>query len=187
MKVAIIGGIGSGKSSVISLLASYGERVCDCDEIYRQICELPMYIQLIQDKFGAIKDGKIDKKSLAEIVFADKEKLQALNSLAHPLVFEEIDKIYKESDRNLFIEVSAFDIEMKDYFDEIVFVRSQKSTRIERVKSRNGFDENYVLSIMSKQMSDEEMESISDFVVVNDGDIGALESQVEWILQWLDK
>lgn len=187
MKVAIIGGIGSGKSSVLTLLSNYGERICDCDEIYRQICEKTTYIQQIQEKFGVVKDGKIDKKSLAEIVFADKEKLKLLNSLAHPLVFEELDKIYNQSDSNLFVEVSAFDIDMKNYFDEIIFVRSDKDTRIERVKSRNNCDADYVLSIMSKQMSDEEMESVADFVVVNDGDIQSLESQVEWILQWLEK
>ncbi|MBD5100026.1 MAG: dephospho-CoA kinase [Clostridiales bacterium] len=187
MKIAIIGGIGSGKSRVLSLLANYGERVCDCDEIYNRICELPRYIEQIQNKFGAVKDGKIDKKSLGEIVFADREKLRELNSLAHPLVFEEIDKIYKKNDGKLFVEVSAFDIDMKNYFDEIIYVKSQKSTRIERVMSRNKCDEDYVLSVMSKQMSDEEMESVADFVIVNDGDIGSLESQVEWILQWLDK
>ena len=185
MKVAIIGGIGSGKSSVLSLLSSYGERVCDCDEIYRKVCETPTYIARIEKEFGAVKDGKIDKKALANIVFADKEKLDLLNSLAHPLVFAEIDKIYKESDKNLFIEVSAFSVDMKDNFDEIVFVRSERSTRIDRVKKRDGHEEDYVLCVMSRQMSAEEMESISDFVIVNDGDIGALENQVEWILQWL--
>ena len=185
MKIAIIGGIGSGKSSVLSLLASYGERVCDCDEIYRKICELPAYIAQIEKEFDAVKDGKIDKTKLAKIVFSDKEKLSLLNSLSHHLVFAEIDKIYKESDSNLFVEVSAFSVEMKSYFDEVVFVRSEKSTRVDRVKKRDGHEEERILSVMSRQMSAEEMESVADFVIVNDGSLQALESQVEWILQWL--
>ena len=185
MKVAIIGGIGSGKSSVLSLLSSYGERVCDCDEIYKQICQLPTYIAQIDKIFSVVRDGKIDKSALAQIVFSDKEKLKTLNNLAHPQVFAEIEKIYKESDTNLFIEVSAFDKVMKDFFDEIIFVRSDKSARVERVKKRDGRNDDDILAIMAGQLSEEEMENVADFVIVNDKDIKSLESQVEWILQWL--
>ncbi|MDE5616597.1 MAG: dephospho-CoA kinase, partial [Clostridia bacterium] len=94
---------------------------------------------------------------------------------------------YRQEDGVLFAEVSAFDNSMKEYFDTVIFVRSEKSTRIERVKNRDGKKEDYILSVMAGQLSDEEMERLSDFVIVNDGDEQALESQIEWILQWLQK
>ncbi|MDE7336903.1 MAG: dephospho-CoA kinase, partial [Clostridia bacterium] len=182
-----IGGIGSGKSKVISILSQFGERVCDCDEIYKQVCEKPEYIRSIDENFHTVKDGAIDKKALAATVFSDREKLSLLNSLAHPYVFKELERIYRQEDGVLFAEVSAFDNSMKEYFDTVIFVRSEKSTRIERVKNRDGKKEDYILSVMAGQLSDEEMEGLSDFVIVNDGNEQALESQIEWILQWLQK
>ena len=76
---------------------------------------------------------------------------------------------------------------MKDSFDTIILVRSQRATRVSRIKDRDGHSDDYINLIMESQLSDEEMESLADFVIVNDADEQALESQVEWILQWLKK
>lgn len=187
MKIAVIGGIGSGKSKVISILSQYGERVCDCDKIYKEVCESPDYIRSIDENFHTVKDGRIDKKALASIVFSDKEKLGLLNSLAHPLVLEALDRIYRADSSDIFAEISAFDVKMKDSFDTIILVRSQRATRVSRIKDRDGHSDDYINLIMESQLSDEEMESLADFVIVNDADEQALESQVEWILQWLKK
>ncbi|MDE5616776.1 MAG: dephospho-CoA kinase, partial [Clostridia bacterium] len=102
MKIAVIGGIGSGKSKVISILSQFGERVCDCDEIYKQVCEMPEYIRSIDENFHTVKDGAIDKKALAATVFSDREKLSLLNSLAHPYVVKELERIYRQEAGVLF-------------------------------------------------------------------------------------
>lgn len=185
MKIAIIGGIGSGKSLVIEYIRELGGRVCDCDEIYREITSQEEYIKQVGAVFGVVKDGVIDKKALADIVFSDKDKLKKLNGLAHPLVFKKVHKIYEEEKSNLYIEVSAFDLNMKDYFDEIVYVKSAQSKRVERVKSRNNFDEDYILSIMSNQLSEKQMEDVADFVIVNDGEVEKLGEQVEHLITFI--
>ena len=182
MKIAVIGGIGSGKSRVMVYIKELGERVCDCDAIYRDIVSQEDYIKQIDETFGVVKDGVIDKKRLAQIVFLDKENLNKLNALAHPLIFQKVHKIYKEDDSNLYIEVSAFDLSMKDFFDEIVYVKSDKSKRVERVRLRNNFQEDYILSIMSNQLSGEEMESVADFVIINDGSLEELNEQVQHLI-----
>ncbi|MDE7191017.1 MAG: dephospho-CoA kinase [Clostridia bacterium] len=182
MKIAVIGGIGSGKSRVIECLDRLGERTCDCDEIYKDIMSDREYIRQVGEAFGVAQEGVIDKKALGKIVFSDEAQLKKLNALAHPLVFKRVDEIYKEQEGNLYIEVSAFDESMAKYFDEIVFIKSEQSQRVERIKARNNFEENYILSIMSKQMSAQRMQELADFVIVNDSDLEELNRQVEYLI-----
>ena len=182
MKIAVIGGIGSGKSRVIEYIKELGERVCDCDEIYRELASSEEYIKQVDKAFGVVKDGVIDKKALSDIVFSDRQQLNKLNALAHPLVFQKVHKIFEQASSNLYIEVSAFDIGMKEYFDEIVYVKSLRNNRVERVKSRNSFSEDHILSIMSSQLSDKEMEDVADYVIVNDGSLDELYEQVEHLI-----
>ncbi len=182
MKIAVIGGIGSGKSRVIDYIKELGERTCDCDAIYSQVLSQEDYIARVSKAFGVVKDGVIDKKALEQIVFSDKEKLKELSELAHPLIFDKVHKIYQEEDSNLYIEVSAFDLSMTKYFDEIVYVKSARGKRVERVKIRNNYQEDYIASIMSSQLSDSEMESVADYVIVNDGTLQELYEQVEHLI-----
>lgn len=183
--IAIIGGIGSGKSSVLRYLSCLGERTCDCDEIYRQISNTQEYVELIGKNFAVVKDGAIDKRALGEIVFKDNAQLQKLNDLAHPLVFAQLDRIFCQGEGNLYVEVSAFDKSMTDKFDVIIYVKSKQQCRVDRVKLRNGFDEEYIYSIIQRQMPSQEMEDVADFIIVNESDLEHLQQQVEWIVGWL--
>lgn len=180
MKIAVVGGIGSGKSSVMKLLSELGKRTCDCDEIYRQIAQNKEYIALIGSLFDVVKDGRIDKKALGDMVFSDGEKLKKLNASAHPLVFKKIDEIYREEvGADLFVEVSAFSLDMAKYFDFIVLVKSDLNNRIDRIKRRNNFKDDYILSIMNNQLCDEEIEKIAKFIIINDSDADDLKKKVE--------
>lgn len=182
MKIAVIGGIGSGKSLVIEYLDQLGERTCDCDKIYKEILCDKEYVRQVGEAFGVVTDGVIDKKALASIVFSDERQLKKLNALAHPLVFKKVDEIYKRKQGNLYVEVSAFEESMAGYFDEIVYVKSDQSNRVLRVKTRNNFEENYILSIISKQMSPDKMQQLADFVIVNNSSLEELFRQVEYLV-----
>lgn len=184
MKIAIIGGIGSGKSAVVHTISGLGYIVCDCDAIYKEICTTKEYIDKIDKYFDVVKDGIIDKKALSEIVFSDKEKLALLNSIAHPLVFDRVDKLSQKSKDNIFIEVSAFDIGMKDRFDKIIFVDCPHDKRVERILERNpSLNKDMIEKIMSSQMDIEKMKSISDYVIVNDSDMEELRKKVKAMLK----
>lgn len=185
-KIAIIGGIGSGKSSVLQHLTRLNQRTCDCDDIYREITKSKEYIALIDKTFGTVKDGAIDKKALGETVFNDKTKLDMLNRLSHPLVFSRLNEIFLQDASNLYVEVSAFERSMADKFDIIIYVKADKKRRIDRVKLRSGFDEKYILSIIQRQMPPEEMQEVADFVILNDGSLQHLYEQVEWIAGWIE-
>ena len=85
-KVIITGGIGSGKSTVGNLLKELGVRVIDADEIAHQLLEI--FQNDIVNLFGShiLKDGKIERKKLGNIIFNDKEKLTALEKFLHPKI-----------------------------------------------------------------------------------------------------
>ena len=87
--IGILGGIGSGKSTVAAEFAKLGCKVIDADEIAHELLNEPSVKEKLLDIFGQdILDSsdKIDRKKLAEIVFTDKKKIASLNSIIHPLV-----------------------------------------------------------------------------------------------------
>ena len=91
MKIAVVGGIGSGKSEVMKKVASMGAATLSADEINASLLTSPDYIASLQSLFPtAVKDGVVDKHALAEIVFADETSRKALNALAHPLILKKI-------------------------------------------------------------------------------------------------
>lgn len=184
MKIAIIGGIGSGKSAVVHIISGLGEVVCDCDAIYKEISTTKEYIDIIDKHFGVVKKGIIDKKALADIVFSDEEKLELLNSLAHPLVFERLDKLSEQCKGNLYIEVSAFDMSMQDRFDKFILVEAPKDTRIERIvaRSNHSMDIDTIAKILQCQLSINEMQKIADYVIVNDSSKEVLKERVKAVV-----
>lgn len=182
MKIAVIGGIGSGKSYVLNLIAGFNERVCDCDAIYKEIATTQKYKSELAKYFDVVKDGVIDRQKLGQIVFSDREKLQLLNSVAHPLVFERIDRIYSEKKSNLYVEVSAFDEKMADKFDKIIFVDTDKSLRVTRISDRSGYSKEYISKVMREQMSPENMKRLADYVIQNDCDSETLRQRVKTVI-----
>lgn len=182
MKIAVIGGIGSGKSYVINLIADLGERVCDCDAIYKEIAATQEYVNLVSEYFDAVEDGVIDRERLAKIVFSDRKKLELLNSLAHPLVFERIEQIYKNGKGNLYVEVSAYDKSMASRFDKIILVDCDKELRITRVIDRSGYSRDYIEKVIQEQTSLEDMKEYADYVIVNDCDKENLKAKVKAVI-----
>ena len=146
MIIAIYGKIGSGKSTVLELLRKKGKRTASCDEIYRNVVVYsPDYIEQIDKNCpGAVKEGEIDLKALAEIVYNDKIKLAKLDSLAHPQIRACLKRIL-DGFSEAYAEVPLLiESGWKDMFDACVYVRSSREARVERVAERDGKDEESV-------------------------------------------
>ncbi len=90
LKVGLTGGIGAGKSEVSRLLASYGALIVDSDRIAREVVEPGTPgLAAITEEFGTAilaEDGTLDRPKLGAVVFADPDRLAALNAIVHPLV-----------------------------------------------------------------------------------------------------
>ncbi len=139
-KIAITGGIGSGKSAVLSLLKEKGYPVFSCDEIYQEIIKEPAYINKVGTLFPfAVINGRINRKSLGDIVFNDEKSRKQLNAIAHPLILERLF-FYMEGNESefSFAEVPLlFENNLQERFDATIVVLRDKTARIKSIKERD--------------------------------------------------
>ena len=159
--IAITGGIGSGKSTVLHVLEEMGYAVFSCDEIYREVILSAFYIKKISEIFPeCIVDGQIDRKRLAEIVFNDKEKLLLLNGLAHPLIMECLfEKMRACKNDIVFAEVPLlFEGNYEEKFDGVIVVMRNREDRIRSITLRDNISRESAINKMSMQFDYEQGE-----------------------------
>lgn len=179
MKIAVIGGVGSGKSTVLAMLKSEGEDVVDCDAVYRDVKKNARYKAELVSEFGdVLTDGEVDNRKVAAIVLGDRQKLDRLNAIAHPYVKKELDKKCAGKKR-VFVEVQVFENGLlADYFDKVWLIVGDRQTRISRVVVRDDCDTARVEKIMAQQPADEERRKAGHVVIVNDGSLRELQEAV---------
>ena len=187
--LGITGGIGAGKSYVAKLFAELGATVVDADKIAREILEPDgrAYLQVVET-FGRevlTSDGFIDRKKLAGIVFADNGKLEVLNGLTHPVVFEEMKKQIDSAETELVcLDVPLlFSCDFPIPYDMTLAVIAPTELRITRILDRDCCTREDAIARMENQLSDAELQEKADFSLVNAGDQEALEQEVEKIYQ----
>ncbi len=183
MKIAIIGGIGSGKSEAAKIIESFGNKVFDADKIYKEISEEKDYIEKIDKAFpGAVKDGKIDRAILGKMVFSDKALLEKLNSIAHPIVKERIDALANKYE-TIYVEVPVLvGSILETYFDKVILITSDVKYRIARIIARSGYDKEYAKKIIASQPSDSVLEKFADVIVINNKDLNYLRQQLAKVI-----
>ena len=180
--VAITGGIGSGKSTVTSILISLGAATLDADKINRELMEKPEYISRVGEAFpAAILNGKVDRKLLGNIVFSDPSSLELLNRIVRPMLQSMLSERIAEAARYndaVFVECPLlFEWGIQSAFDIVWLVIAERQTRTDRVIDRDGRSKEQVDSIMNGQSASY---PTSDNVIVieNNGTIEDLERRV---------
>ncbi len=129
----------------------------------------------ITDLFGVkayLPDGKLNRKFISDIVFKDKSKLEELNALVHPAVFEDAEQWQRKHSETLYtLKEAALLFESGSYksLDKIIMVYAPKELRINRVMLRDGVSREAVEARMEKQMPDEEKMKLADFTILNAG------------------
>ena len=177
MRVAICGGIGSGKSSVTAILRELGAKVVVADEINASLLLDPSYIQRIANIFPTAVDTQgINKKELASIVYADEGKRRALMDIAHPMIFDKMFAAYPD-EPIVFYEIPLLS-ESPAAFDQVWFVDASLTDRTRRVMIRDGRSEDEAKRIISLQRAEESWRDKADVVLSNVGDLNDLRSQV---------
>lgn len=183
VKIAVTGGIGSGKSTVCRLIRAAGYPVFSCDEESRRLWQDEEYLQKLAELFPeGTENGKIERKKLAKVVFHNAEKLKRLNDFSHPLIMERILK--KMADEPIsFAEVPLlFEGGFEHLFRQIVVVYRPLSDRIAAVCARDGVSVENVLSRIKNQVDYEKIIQNGHTVIYNDGDESALRQKVESFL-----
>ena len=184
--IAITGGIGSGKSYVCQLLEKRGIKVYDCDAAAKRLMRTSATLrqQLRQLVGPQVYRGCIlQKRVLAEFLLASEANKQAVNEIVHPAVA--LDFI--ESDYQWLESAILFDsgFHRRVPFSFVVCVSAPEDVRVQRIMARDGISEAKALEWIHRQMPQEQVEGLSNFVIQNDG-VVPLEPQVDHLIHQLD-
>ena len=184
--IGLTGGIGSGKSAAAKILKELGLKVIDLDQITHKLMrpgELG-YIE-IKKQFGEKyidTKGAIDKKLLREEIFSSFDLKKRIESILHPIIFEECNKqlnILKHEKYIVLVIPLLF--ETKNYIsliDESLLIDCDLETQIERVIKRDNVSKALANRIIKNQMNRQEKQSLADKVILNDGNINHLKTQL---------
>jgi len=174
VRVGITGGIGSGKSLVCEIFSLLGAPVYNADKRAKELMNQQVEIrnQLVQ-YFGAelYKNGELDRKYLAGIIFRDKKALDFVNSVVHPAVGADFLKWCENlKDTKYCIKEAALLFESGLYheLDVLVTVVCPEEIRINRVMQRDTISKAMVLERMNNQWKEDEKVKLSDFLIIND-------------------
>jgi len=185
--IGLTGGIGSGKSAAAEILKELGLKVIDLDLITHELMrpgELG-YIE-IKKEFGEKyidTKGAIDRKLLREEIFSSFDLKKRIESILHPIIFEECNKqlnILKHEKYILLVIPLLF--ETKNYIsliDESLLIDCDLEAQIERVIKRDNVSKALVNRIIKNQMNREEKQLLADKVILNDGNINHLKTQLD--------
>jgi len=170
--VGLTGGIGSGKTTVAKLFATYGVPIYIADEEAKLLMNRSKVIRRkLTELFGKrayLKSG-LNRNHLAKKIFNDKTLLDQMNAIVHPKVASHFKRWLRRQNTSYVIKEAAiiFEHNNQSKYDYIITVVADKKERINRVLSRPNMTKNRVLSIMNNQLSDAEKVKKSDFVILN--------------------
>ena len=187
--ISITGGVGSGKSEVLRILKEeFSAQIILADQVAHQLMEPGKkgYKRVVEALGTAFlnADGSIDRKRLVEVIFQDKEAVQTMDSIIHPMVWKEIQYEIDHSDKQIVVvEAALFDEEHNAMFDEIWYVYTEQENRIGRLMASRGYTREKCLEIMSNQASEEEYRRIADRVLDNNKGVEEISTQIAAFLK----
>lgn len=185
-RVGLTGGIGSGKSTVATTLQACGASVLDADHIARMCTQaggaaMPDIRRRFGEAFVAV-DGSMDRDRMRTHVFANPQAKQLLESIIHPRVHEELERLVQSSHGDCVV----FDVPLlvesgrwRSRLDSVLVVDCSRETQIARVMARNGWPRQQVESVLAQQSPRARRLASADCVLWNDGiDLPALQALV---------
>ena len=175
--IGITGGIGSGKSQVLSYLEEkYHAVICQADQVAWELQkpDQKCYMEIVE-RFGNCilnEDKTINRKELGQIVFHDDEKLYALNGIMHPAVKTEIQKrILQEEEKGtklFFLEAALLIEEHYDEIcDELWYIYTSEPIRRQRLKDSREYSDKKIDAIMATQLSEDMFRKACKIVIEN--------------------
>ena len=190
--VGLTGGIGSGKSTVSSLLEGRGAIIIDADAIVREV-QLPgsPVLAELASKFGPevlAPDGSLDRQAVANIVFTDPEALKSLNAIVHPAVGKEMNRrmIEQRTTKNVVIlDIPLLTENPREGLQGKIVVDVPVEVQVERLIKFRGFDEADARARISRQATREQRLLTADFVIDNSHDLESLIPQIDKVWDWL--
>jgi dephospho-CoA kinase len=184
LRLGLTGNVGAGKSTVVSLFASWGATIIDSDVLAREVVETGQpALARIQEVWGDAvlqESGRLDRAAMRRIVFADAEAREQLESILHPAI--------RDRSRELLLEAEArgdrivvgvvpllYEAGLEGEYDMVLLIDAPVELRVERLVSKRGLGVEEAHAVAAAQMPAEEKRARADFIIDNDSDITTLE------------
>lgn len=186
--IGITGGVGAGKSRILSVLESvYGAMILQADQVAAELEEPGQEgLRLLAEAFGTEildGDGRLDRKAFAERIFQDQEALFTVNRIIHPLTIAELGRRIRESEAPVIaVEAALFGDESRRLCDELWLVDTSEENRVERLMENRGYSRKKCQDIMANQPSRAEFLNMADHVIDNNGTLEQVEEQIARLL-----
>lgn len=194
--VGLIGGIGSGKSVVASMLEEMGGVVIDADRLGHEALRQPAIATAVVKRWGERvldESGQVQRSRLADIVFADANERRALETLVFPWIERRIQEEVKKAERDPRVTLIVLDAAILletgwgRVCDRLVFVKAPREQRLARLASSRGWTAKEVEAREAAQLPVDEKRARADVVIDNEGDLERTRSQVERLAQELKR
>ena len=191
--VGLTGGIGTGKSTVARMIRDLGVPVIDADLLARQVVQpgQPAHAEIVAAWPEVVEQsGAIDRKKLADRVFADPAGRARLEAITHPRIMEraldQAGALRQQGFRLAFLEAALLvETGRHSQLDGLVVVTASEEQQVSRVMARTGCSRDRVLARMHAQLPLEEKRRAATDVIDNSGDLASTQSQVETLVRRL--
>jgi dephospho-CoA kinase len=189
MIIGLTGPIAAGKDSVARILKRRGAVIINVDRVAHELYafQSPVWHELVKN-FGSrilMRGGKVDRKKLGEIVFADRQKLQLLNKIVHPALKESIERRTLNVERGVMIVINAAvlkEIGLIPLVDEVWVVTAGRQKRLRRLLGK-GLSKSDANRRLNLQMSQKEYLKMADIIIKNEGPLRELTRQVNALIK----
>ncbi len=187
--IGITGSSGSGKTTLCNILKDkYKAEVINADMVAKELTQKPtMYLNCIIDYFGTniiYKNGSLNRKKLANIIYDDVDKREELNKLTFLYVVDEIKKKINGLNTKKLIVIDApllFESNLNQICDFVICIISDNETKLKRICKRDNIDIEIAIKRLTAQKQDEFYKENSDYIIDNNNEIKDTEKQLEKI------
>lgn len=178
MVLGVTGGIAAGKSTVTETLRSLGAAVLSADQLARDaVCPGSETLTRLVDRFGSAilnSRGELDRPVLAEKVFSDPQARADLNAIMHPAIAAlaqgELSRLKKQNPPLIVYEAPLlFEVGAQDRVDAVLVVTVGEDVQLERLKARDGLDQEGAQARVAAQMPQAQKVALADYVIDNSG------------------
>lgn len=194
--VGLLGGVGSGKSTVAKAFGDIGAEVLDADVISSECLTHAPIASAIRSSFGSTtvdEAGQVDRKTLADLVFSDEKSLQILNEIVHPcvkkVIFEQLEFLRTDAGaRIVVLDVPLLlGSELNNLCHKRVFVDASLNVRHDRVFLNRGWSQEELDRREKSQASIEEKKKVADYTIDNSGSVESADAQTRAIFNELTR
>lgn len=184
--IVLTGGIATGKSTVAKIFAEHGFEIIDADRIAHRV--LDEQHERIAELFGSgfVKGGKVDRKALGAVVFADEGKRRELEALLHPLIYREIEKEAQKLDvlgKPYLVDIPLFFETNRYPISRSLVVYTTKAQQLKRLMQRDGYNTQNAQQRIDAQLPIDEKRDRATYVIDNTGDPAHLKAECERVMR----